>query len=94
MIGYNYCYSTMIGRVREINLTENNLGVSKFSLPRNILALLKNDVTIAPNGVVYAKTSVRKSTLSKMLTDILDVRVMIKKTMNEIGDDNTTLKGF
>ncbi|CAI6799069.1 AIF_HP2_G0052490.mRNA.1.CDS.1 [Saccharomyces cerevisiae] len=27
-----------------------------------------------------------------MLTDILDVRVMIKKTMNEIGDDNTTLK--
>ncbi|CAI4823315.1 CDN_1a_G0053580.mRNA.1.CDS.1 [Saccharomyces cerevisiae] len=92
MIGYNYCYSTMIGRVREINLTENNLGVSKFSLPRNILALLKNDVTIAPNGVVYAKTSVRKSTLSKMLTDILDVRVMIKKTMNEIGDDNTSLK--
>ncbi|QHS76572.1 DNA-directed DNA polymerase [Saccharomyces paradoxus] len=92
MIGYNYCYSTMIGRVREISLTDNELGVAKFSLPRNILTLLKNDVTIAPNGIVYAKTSVRKSTLSKMLTDILDVRVMIKKTMNEIGDDNTTLK--
>ncbi|EJS41398.1 rev3p [Saccharomyces arboricola H-6] len=92
MIGYNYCYSTMIGRVREIRLVDNELGVAKFSLPRNILTLVKDDVTIAPNGVIYAKTSLRKSTLSKMLTDILDIRVMIKKTMNEISDDNLTLK--
>ncbi|CAI4053009.1 hypothetical protein SKDZ_16G1080 [Saccharomyces kudriavzevii ZP591] len=94
MIGYNYCYSTMLGRVREISLMDNQIGVSKFSLPRNILTLLKDDVSIAPNGVIYAKTSVRKSTLSKMLTDILDVRVMIKNTMNEIGDDNSSLKRF
>ncbi|CAI4054256.1 hypothetical protein SUVZ_16G1200 [Saccharomyces uvarum] len=92
MIGYNYCYSTMIGRVRETNLNGNELGVTKFSLPRNILTLLKDDVTIAPNGVIYAKTSVRKSTLSKMLTDILDIRVMIKKTMNEINGENSTLR--
>ena len=56
------------------------------------MCIRDSDVTIAPNGVIYAKTSVRKSTLSKMLTDILDIRVMIKKTMNEINGDNSTLR--
>lgn len=92
MIAYNYCYSTMIGRVRNLTTHGNELGVATFSLEKNLLRLLENDVTIAPNGVVYAKSTVRKSTLAKMLTEILDIRVMVKKTISELGKGNERLR--
>jgi DNA polymerase zeta len=36
---------------------------------------------VAPNGIVYAKQSVRKSLLAKMLEELLETRVMVKQAM-------------
>ena len=92
IIAYNYCYSTMLGRVRELNLAKNDVGVSSHHLDLDILKLLEEDITISPNGVVFVKPSVRKSTLAEMLTEILDIRFMVKKTISELGPTNTTLR--
>ena len=92
IIAYNYCYSTMLGRVRELNLTKNEVGVSSHHLDIDILKLLEEDITISPNGVVFIKPSVRKSTLVEMLTEILDIRFMVKKTISELGPTDTSLR--
>lgn len=92
MIAYNYCYSTIIGRVDTLNLKSNEIGTTQIPLRENLLELLKNDITISPNGIVFVKESVRKSTLSKMLTEILDLRVMVKKTISELPSTKKTLK--
>lgn len=92
MIAYNYCYSTMLGRVRDLKLENNEIGVTEISLRKDLLTLLENHITIAPNGVVYVKSSVRKSTLAKMLEDILDTRLIVKKTMQDIGKGNLELR--
>ncbi|QLG70686.1 hypothetical protein HG535_0A06280 [Zygotorulaspora mrakii] len=92
MIAYNYCYSTMIGRIRELRTNDNEIGVTKISLRRNLLTLLEKHIKIAPNGVAFVDQSVRKSTLAKMLEDILDTRFMVKKTMSDMGDRNASLK--
>lgn len=92
MIAHNYCYSTMIGRVRELKLNNNEIGVAKFSLRRDILKLLDEHIEIAPNGVAYVDSSIRKSTLAKMLEDILDTRSVVKKTMSDLGSRNDALK--
>lgn len=77
MIAYNLCYSTCLGRVSKFRDTWK-LGHMKHELPRGLLNQLQEDCFIAPNGILYAKSRVRKSLLSKMLTEILDTRVMVK----------------
>ena len=43
--------------------------------------MLEKDCFTAPNGILYAKSHVRKSLLAKMLTEILDTRVMVKASV-------------
>lgn len=88
MMAYNYCYSTMLGRVPELKVGENIIGASQVILPEGLLTLLADNVTISPNGIAYVKSTIRKSTLAKMLEDILDTRFMVKKTMTDIGRNN------
>jgi DNA polymerase zeta len=38
---------------------------------------------VSPTGLMFVKPSVRKSLLAKMLTEILDTRVMVKRAMGE-----------
>ena len=92
IMGYNYCYSTMLGRVRELNEKNNVVGVTSFPLQKGLLTLLGDEVNIAPNGMVYVKPSIRKSILSRMLKEILDIRAMVKKTITELGPGNEALK--
>ncbi|KAJ6157522.1 hypothetical protein N7470_005114 [Penicillium chermesinum] len=49
--------------------------------------LLKDKINIAPNGMMYAKQEVRQSLLAKMLTEILETRVMVKAGMKADKDD-------
>jgi len=49
--------------------------------------LLENKINISPNGMMYAKQEVRKSLLAKMLTEILETRVMVKTGMKTDKDD-------
>lgn len=87
IIAYNYCYSTFLGRVVPWR-GRNKMGfVPDLELPEGLLNLVKDDITIAPNGIVYLKPHVRRSLLAKMLAEILDTRVMVKEGMKKDQGD-------
>ncbi|KAH6630128.1 hypothetical protein B0J18DRAFT_420267, partial [Chaetomium sp. MPI-SDFR-AT-0129] len=91
MIAYNYCYSTCLGRVVSWRGT-NKLGFTEYKRREGLLSLLKDHINIAPNGMMYSKPEIRKSLLAKMLTEILETRVMVKSGMKEDKDDRTLQK--
>ena len=51
------------------------------------MQLRDGDVTVAPNGMMYVKTNVRKGLLGRMLTELLDTRVMVKQAMKGVKND-------
>ncbi|GAA5838346.1 hypothetical protein JCM9279_003213 [Rhodotorula babjevae] len=91
MIAYNYCYSTFLGRVSDFK-GSNKFGVSEVDLPDGLLNLLKDDITISPNGMMFAKERVRKSLLAKMVGELLDTRVMVKGSMKAVAADKALTK--
>ncbi|KAK9377526.1 uncharacterized protein V1513DRAFT_456365 [Lipomyces chichibuensis] len=86
MIAHNYCYSTCLGRVDSWR-GRNKLGVTSLDLPDGILSLLKDYLTVSPNGLIFVKQSIRRSLLAKMLTEILETRVMVKNEMKDTDSD-------
>lgn len=88
MIAYNYCYSTFLGRIVNWRGT-TKMGFTDYKRQEKLLELLKDYINIAPNGMMYAKVEVRKSLLAKMLTEILETRVMVKSGMKQDKDDKT-----
>ena len=86
MIAYNYCYSTFLGRIANWR-GANKMGFTEYKRQQGLLALLKDYINIAPNGMMYVKTEIRKSLLAKMLTEILETRVMVKGGMKKDKDD-------
>ncbi|KAH6688853.1 DNA polymerase family B [Plectosphaerella plurivora] len=88
MIAYNLCYSTFLGRI--VNWRGmNKMGFTEYKRHERLLELLKDHINITPNGMMYVKTEVRKSLLAKMLTEILETRVMVKSGMKQDKDDKT-----
>ncbi|KAG8419102.1 DNA polymerase zeta [Metarhizium acridum] len=63
------------------------MGFAEYKRQEGLLALLKDHVNIAPNGMMYVKPEIRKSLLAKMLTEILETRVMVKSGMKSDKDD-------
>ncbi|KAI0906880.1 DNA polymerase family B [Ustulina deusta] len=88
MIAYNYCYSTFLGRIVNWRGT-NKMGFTEYRRQNRLLELLKDHINIAPNGIMYCKAEIRKSLLAKMLTEILETRVMVKSGMKQDKDDKT-----
>ncbi|KAK1758381.1 hypothetical protein QBC47DRAFT_374509 [Echria macrotheca] len=88
MIAYNYCYSTFLGRIVNWRGT-NKMGFTEYKRREGLLSLLKDYINIAPNGIMYTKATIRKSLLAKMLTEILETRVMVKSGMKQDKDDKT-----
>ncbi|KAF5861120.1 DNA polymerase zeta [Aspergillus alliaceus] len=86
MIAYNYCYSTFLGRVHQWR-GRDKMGFTEYERQPRILELLKDKINIAPNGMMYAKSEVRKSLLARMLAEILETRVMVKTGMKLDKDD-------
>ncbi|KAH8372951.1 hypothetical protein KR009_008781 [Drosophila setifemur] len=84
IIGYNYCFSTSLGRVEHLGGSSPfEFGASQLRVSRQMLQkLLEHDlVTVSPCGVVFVKREVREGTLPRMLTEILDTRQMVKQSM-------------
>ncbi|KAI0308195.1 hypothetical protein B0F90DRAFT_1807452 [Multifurca ochricompacta] len=88
MIAYNYCYSTCLGRVTPFK-GQYKFGVSEINLPPRLLATLQDHITVAPNGIMYVKPEVRRGLLGRMLTELLDTRVMVKQAMKRTHDNRT-----
>lgn len=87
VIAYNYCYSTLLGRLRNYSSKSNQIGTGYVQHPSGLLKLLENDITLSPNGLMFAKSSVRKSLLARMLEEILDTRFMVKSTMKFLDEN-------
>lgn len=88
MIAYNYCYSTCLGRITDFQ-GKFKFGVVDFDLPPGMLANLKDYITVAPNGIMYVKSDVRRGLLGRMLTELLESRVMVKQAMKGVKDDKS-----
>lgn len=88
MIAYNYCYSTFLGRVVSWR-GHNKMGFTDYQRQQRILELFKDQINIAPNGIIYAKPGIRKSLLAKMLGEIIETRVMVKSGMKINKEDRT-----
>ncbi|CAO1639278.1 unnamed protein product [Sympodiomycopsis kandeliae] len=91
MIAYNICYSTCLGRVAKFQ-GQDKFGITELQLPPGLLTLLKDDVNISPNGLIYVKPHLRRSLLAKMLGEILDTRVMIKGSMKGMKSDKAFMR--
>ena len=90
MIAYNYCYSTCLGRITPWR-GQNKMGFTDFKRDPGLLDLVKDKLSISPNGMMYVKPEMRKSLLAKMLGEILETRVMVKSGMKEDKDDKTLI---
>ncbi|KAI1939427.1 DNA polymerase zeta [Ophidiomyces ophidiicola] len=88
MIAYNYCYSTYLGRVVDWR-GRNKMGFIDYERQSGLLDKFQDQINVAPNGIMYTKPEVRKSLLAKMLTEILETRVMVKTGMKANKDDKT-----
>jgi DNA polymerase zeta len=86
MIAYNYCYSTFLGRALQWR-GRDKMGFTNYERQSRLLELLKDKINISPNGMVYTKPEVRQSLLARMLTEILETRVMVKAGMKMEKDD-------
>ncbi|EMD42049.1 hypothetical protein CERSUDRAFT_90650 [Gelatoporia subvermispora B] len=86
MIAYNYCYSTCLGRVTDFK-GQYKFGVTDLRLPPGLLDTLKDHINVAANGIMYVKPEVRKGLLGRMLTELLDTRVMVKQAMKGVKED-------
>ncbi|KAI0724555.1 hypothetical protein C8T65DRAFT_704388 [Cerioporus squamosus] len=86
MIAYNYCYSTCLGRITDFRGTYK-FGVTDLRQPAGLLDTLQDHINVAPNGIMYVKETVRKGLLGRMLTELLDTRVMVKQAMKGAKDD-------
>ncbi|KAF2632532.1 DNA polymeras-like protein zeta catalytic subunit [Macroventuria anomochaeta] len=86
MIAYNLCYSTCLGRITSWR-GRNKMGFIDFKREPRLLELVKDNINITPNGMMYVKPEMRKSLLAKMLGEILETRVMVKSGMKQDKDD-------
>ena len=88
MIAYNYCYSTFLGRAHHWR-GRDKMGFTNYERQPQMLELLKDKINTAPNGILYTKPEVRQSLLARMLTEILETRLMVKTGMKMDKDDKT-----
>ncbi|XP_045493795.1 DNA polymerase zeta catalytic subunit [Colias croceus] len=90
MIAYNYCFSTCIGRIQNINgNSPYEFGAWRLRIPKEKLeALAKNNlVHWSPVGVGFVKANVRRGVLPVLLRRILAARQAVKKGMKMQTDE-------
>lgn len=94
MIAYNYCYSTCLGRVAPgtgpLNLKP--FGCHQLALPRGMLEYLEHYLTVSPNRVMYVKRDVQIGILPRLLSELLETRVMVKQSMKQFKHDKSIFR--
>ncbi|XBW37441.1 hypothetical protein QEN19_003022 [Hanseniaspora menglaensis] len=96
MIAFNLCYSTLIGDTALIQKTKNSmLGADKnFKLADGVLNHIGlENLLLTTNGSLFLQDNKRTGVLGKMLTNLLETRVMIKTTMSDLKKHGTN-NGF
>ncbi|XP_052868750.1 DNA polymerase zeta catalytic subunit [Anopheles cruzii] len=92
IIAYNYCFSTCLGRIEHLGgeSSEFEFGATHLRAPRQMVQSLldRNLITCSPCGVAFVKSAVREGVLPRMLSEILNTRLMVKKSMKLHKDDS------
>jgi DNA polymerase elongation subunit (family B) len=91
MMAHNICFSTCLGKIPTAAAVNNasadgirsRCGVTNINLPSGFLADHADDIWIAPNGCMFAKDSLRKGVLPRMMYEILRTRESVKQKMKE-----------
>ncbi|XP_076234619.1 DNA polymerase zeta catalytic subunit [Calliopsis andreniformis] len=93
IIAYNYCFSTCLGRIEHIGHHEPfEFGATTLKVKKSTVQKLQGKINFAPCGVAYVKPEVRLGILPRMLTEILNTRLMVKESMKLHGNDNRVLQ--
>ncbi|XP_015117259.1 uncharacterized protein LOC107041289 [Diachasma alloeum] len=93
IIAHNYCFSTCLGRIERIGQQcPFEFGASVLRVTKNTALKLQGKVNFAPCGVAFVKPEVRVGILSRMLTEILETRFMVKKAMKDHDKNDKTLQ--
>ena len=95
IIAYNYCFSTCLGRMEHLGKKAPfEFGATQLKVSRIQLAklLTKDKLNFSPCGVAFVNNNVREGIVPKMLSEILDTRLMVKKSMKENPNDKNLQK--
>lgn len=89
MIAYNLCFSTCLGKIGTPSdsitpTTSKRMGVLNYELPTGMVSSMRDQIYCSANGVMYTKPEQRVGTMSRMLHEILETRVMIKEAMKAV----------
>lgn len=86
VIAYNLCYSTCLGMAPpsaggSLAGVTRKFGSGQLSLQPGVIPSLVDRLHIAPNGAVFVPPSVVAGVLPRMLSEILDTRIMVKAAL-------------
>lgn len=90
IIAYNYCYSTLLGKLHGFDSRKNTIGYLRHvDLDPYIIDLLRKNqgLNVSPNGYVFINQKYRKSLLAKMLLEILELRVNVKRFLASLANN-------
>lgn len=96
IISHNICYSTCLGKIEK---SKKKFGVYKlnnsikefFGFPKDhVLSdseeqFILDSIIVSPNLVAFVKPSIRRGILPQMLSEILNTRIMIRKSQKLYG---------
>ncbi|KAK0164996.1 hypothetical protein PV328_003555 [Microctonus aethiopoides] len=93
IIAHNYCFSTCLGRVEHIGQPDPfEFGATILRIPKHTALRLKGKINYSPCGVAFVKQQVRRGILPRMLTEILNTRLMVKKAMKDHSHEDKLLQ--
>ncbi|XP_018398536.1 PREDICTED: DNA polymerase zeta catalytic subunit [Cyphomyrmex costatus] len=93
IIAYNYCFSTCLGRIEHIGqYGPFEFGAATLKVRKNTALKLQDKINFSPCGVVFVKKEVRQGILPRMLSEILNTRLMVKESMKLHPAENRTLQ--
>nr|XP_022909992.1 DNA polymerase zeta catalytic subunit [Onthophagus taurus] len=95
IIAYNYCFSTCLGRIEHLGKSSPfEFGANQLKVSRKYLKyfLNKEKLNISPCGIAYVNKSIRLGILPRMLQEILDTRLMIKKSLKQNAENKVLSK--
>ncbi|XP_008215763.1 DNA polymerase zeta catalytic subunit [Nasonia vitripennis] len=93
IIAYNYCFSTCLGRIEHIGSPHPfEFGATTLKVQKNLAKKLQNKMNFAPCGVAFVKSDVRRGILPRMLTEILETRLMVKKAIKDHSKEDRALQ--
>ncbi|CAE8626384.1 unnamed protein product [Polarella glacialis] len=86
VIAYNLCFSTCAGRLDQLPGAVAKLGV--LEAYRQPPGLKREELEVMPNETLFVKRQRRPGVLPRMLYEILQTRIMVKKALKEIQKGN------